>query len=79
MGTRGLIPDNRGNNNQKQSPADRDSIQDSRDERIDNENISDNEETSNNIHNQTSGDITETRVSLEEKLDPKSPISPNCR
>jgi hypothetical protein len=79
MGTRGLISVNRGENEQKQNPTSTTSIQDSQNEDTNIEDISDNEGTNNNIHNENSGNITETRVSFDKKLDPKTPQETEVR
>jgi hypothetical protein len=73
MGTRGLISNDRANNEQKQDPTDQTATQNPHNKGTDNENIINNDEPDNEIHNHVSGDIIETRVSFEQKLVPKTP------
>ena len=73
VGTRGLISDNRANNEQKQDLIDQSATQNPQNRVTDNENIINNNGSDDNIHNQNSSDVIETGVHFEPKLDPKTP------
>jgi len=75
VGTRGLISDNYENNGQKQISTDQTSVHNLHDSHEYNENISNNKEAYNDIHNEISNDNIESRVSFRQKLIPKFPSS----
>lgn len=75
VGTRGIISNDRGNNEQKQNPTNQTSIHNLQDEHADNENISSNEEDNDDIYNDKSDGTNVTEDIFEPKLVPKSPPS----